>query len=270
MKKIVEKIKNKIFNNKEPEEVKGESYSLSDFNSHSENLYFINLTEKFNHISYQANLNIDIKTTNENSYIELYTKNKINNNIFIDCSEFLLKIRSVGKFDKDNTHITIFININDFNYLSSITNKSGSIINCEYINFNQENITFNVYGKGDIIINSLISDYLTVNHKNQGSIIFKDINPTNIELKLSKSAVVKIQKGNADYINIFSHDSAKIIAKNFKVKKAEINLNSTGNTLLDVLENVKGHISGIGNLQLSNEKVKCDVRMSGLGSIKFK
>lgn len=74
MKKIFEKIKNKIFNNKEPKEVKGESYSLSDFNSHSENLYFINLTEKFNHISYQANLNIDIKTTNENSYIELYTK----------------------------------------------------------------------------------------------------------------------------------------------------------------------------------------------------
>ena len=47
MKKIFEKIKNKIFNNKELEEVQSESYSLSDFNSHSENLYFINLTEKF-------------------------------------------------------------------------------------------------------------------------------------------------------------------------------------------------------------------------------
>lgn len=270
MKKIVEKIKNKIFNNKELEEVQGDFYNLSDFNFDNNNLYSISINEKFHNIFYQANLNINIKTTNKNSYIEFYTENKINNNIVVECYDFNLKIRSSGKFNKDTSNLTLYINLTDFKNLISITNKSASILNCEQLDFNQSNITFNVYGKGDIIVDSLSSEQLVVNHKNQGVITFKNINPRNIELNLSKSAVVKIQKGQAELINVSSTDSAKIIAKNFKVKNALINLNSTGNTLLDIFEEVKGHISGIGNLQLSNEKVKCDVRMSGLGSIKFK
>lgn len=270
MNKIIQKIKNKFLKKEVNTIIEGHYFNLSDFEHSSNDSYSLYINENFSHIFNNSNIKLIIELTNEQTHLELFTTDNINQNILIEVSLNNLKIKSVGKFNPDNTFFTLFINKDDFLNIYSITNKSSSELLLENIIFNQPEIQFNIFGSGNIFVNCINSEDLFVDHNNTGKIIFKEINSKNVHFNLSKSATIKVQSGHSSFINIDSKDLSKIIAKNFKIDQADINLSTTGNVIMDVSKEVKGSISGIGNLQLYNKNVHLDVRMSGLGSVKFK
>ena len=267
---ILEKIKNKIFKKEDIQIIEGQFLNLSDFDKKSENKYLLEVDENFSHVFNNSNIKIIIETTDKNTYLELFTEEKINHNISIENSKSNLKIKSVGKFNSEKTYITLYINKNYFLNIHSITNKSSCDMLIENITFNQSKININIFGSGNIRIACINTNDLFVNHSNVGKITFQEINSKNVHFNLSKSATIKVHSGKSEFINVDSKDLSKIIAKNFKINHANINLSTTGNVIMDVSNKVEGAISGIGNLQLYNQDVDIDVRMSGLGSVKFK
>jgi tRNA threonylcarbamoyladenosine modification (KEOPS) complex Pcc1 subunit len=267
---IINKIKNKFLKENIEEEIEGQFLNTSDFKHINNNIYSVSLDRNFSSLINNSILNINLKLTTGNTRIELKTDDISRIHIFIENSLNSLKIKSNGKINKYKNILTLLINEADISNLNSITNKSSSIINGSFINFDTEEFEFNIFGSGELLFEEFKANFIKINSKNNGKIVFQSIEAENITLNATKSFVVKFKKGSSNNIDINLQDTSKLIAKEFNVKFANINLNTTGNVIINIIDNVKGSISGIGNLHLLNKSVNIDVRMTGLGSVKFK
>lgn len=126
--------------------------------------------------------------------------------------------------------------------------------------------SISIKGTGDVQVNELATDNMTLKNFGVGNIIFDELNTQNIDIKIEGTGNVELT-GSANTLSVSNKGVGNFDGTEFKSNSASVHIEGTGNANVWATETLDASIKGIGNITYyGSPKVTKDIE--GLGNIK--
>jgi hypothetical protein len=182
--------------------------------------------------------------------------------ILPDHGKIILKQGDISSvtFETDNHHVTATANISD------------GVLTINSDDFVEAHITVKELEKIEIAGNGKVETEGIIKAKNLELIISgvgkieMTVEAEDVKAHISGKGNIELD-GHANNLNVKISGAGKIEAENFSVKNGDVDISGAGKSEVDVKENLKINISGVGTVNYKNQPANITQNISGLGKI---